>query len=106
MAELEVTNCDLKFGFPRWAALGALRLHGAGCGDVLERAAQWVGCAGGYIEIMRAFVRLRERLATHEDLARKLKKLERKYDTQFRAVFDAIRQLMAPTLPPKKPIEF
>jgi hypothetical protein len=48
------------------------------------------------IEIMRAFVRLRELLATHADLARRLDELEKKYDKQFAAVFDAIRQLMAP----------
>ena len=48
------------------------------------------------IAIMRAFVRLREILATHKDLARKLEELERKYDGQFRAVFEAIRQLMTP----------
>jgi hypothetical protein len=48
------------------------------------------------IEIMRAFVRLRQILASHEDLARKLDALERRYDSQFKAVFDAIRQLMAP----------
>jgi hypothetical protein len=48
------------------------------------------------IEIMRAFVRLREILATHADLARRLDDLEKKYDKQFAAVFDAIRQLMAP----------
>jgi hypothetical protein len=48
------------------------------------------------IEIMRAFVKLRELLATHKDLARKLEALERKYDAQFKVVFDAIRQLMAP----------
>jgi hypothetical protein len=48
------------------------------------------------IEIMRAFVRLRRILASHEDLARKLEELERRYDAQLRAVFDAIRQLMAP----------
>ena len=48
------------------------------------------------IEIMRAFVRLRQMLASHADLARKLAALERKYDDQFRVVFDAIRQLMQP----------
>lgn len=48
------------------------------------------------IAIMRAFVKLRELLATHKDLARKLEQLERKYDAQFKVVFDAIRQLMAP----------
>ncbi len=49
------------------------------------------------IEIMRAFVRLRRLLATNADLARKLDALERKYDVQLKAVFDAIRQLMAPS---------
>lgn len=58
------------------------------------------------IEIMRAFVRLREILASHEDLARKLNALERKYDAQFKAVFDAIRDLMAPQAAPKPPIGF
>jgi hypothetical protein len=54
------------------------------------------------IEIMRAFVRLRRMLASNEDLARKLAAMEMKYDTQFKAVFDAIRQLMAPVQPPKR----
>jgi len=48
------------------------------------------------VEIMRAFVRLRRILASHADLARKLDDLERKYDAQFKVVFDAIRQLMQP----------
>ena len=53
------------------------------------------------IQIMRAFVRLGEMLSTHKDLARKLAALERKYDAQFKVVFDAIRELMAPSpLPP------
>jgi len=51
------------------------------------------------IEIMRAFVRLRYLLASHADLARKLEQLEKKYDTQFRTVFDAICKLMAPIEP-------
>jgi hypothetical protein len=48
------------------------------------------------VEIMRAFVRLREMIASHADLARKLNTLEKKYDKQFKAVFEAIRELMAP----------
>jgi hypothetical protein len=48
------------------------------------------------VEIMRAFVRMRQILASHADLARKLEALEKKYDVQFKAVFDAIRELMAP----------
>ena len=50
------------------------------------------------IEIMRAFVRLRRLLASNEELARKLAALERKYDAQFKVVFDAIRELMRPRL--------
>ena len=48
------------------------------------------------IEIMRAFVRLRAMLASHEELASRLAALERKYDAQFKTVFEAIRQLMLP----------
>lgn len=58
------------------------------------------------IEIMRAFVRLREMLSTHKDLARKLEALEKKYDAQFKIVFDAIRQLMTPPEPGKRKIGF
>ncbi|MBM3856006.1 MAG: ORF6N domain-containing protein [Verrucomicrobia bacterium] len=54
------------------------------------------------IEIMRAFVRLRQMIASHADLARKLAALERRYDAQFRIVFEAIRELMNPTLPSRK----
>jgi hypothetical protein len=45
------------------------------------------------IEIMRAFVRLRRMLASHADLARKLEALEKKYDAQFKVVFEAIREV-------------
>lgn len=58
------------------------------------------------IEIMRAFVRLREMIVSHKDLARKLADLEERYDAQFKVVFDAIRQLMAPIEPKKKKIGF
>lgn len=54
------------------------------------------------IEIMRAFVRLRQVLATHKDIARKLKELEQKYDThdeKLHEVFEAIAQLIAPLNP-------
>ena len=57
------------------------------------------------IAIMRAFVRLREILASHKDLARKLDDLERKlgeHDQKFRVVFEAIRQLMLPPPEPEK----
>jgi len=58
------------------------------------------------IEIMRAFIRLRQILASHVELARKLDALEKKYDAQFKVVFEAIRQLMAPPEPKWHPIGF
>lgn len=58
------------------------------------------------ISIMRAFTQLRGMLAAHADLARKMESLERKYDGQFQVVFEAIRELMAPPTPAKKPIGF
>jgi ORF6N domain len=54
------------------------------------------------IAIMRAFVRLRELLASHKELARKLEELEKKYDERFHLVFEAIRQLTAPEPPEEK----
>jgi ORF6N domain len=54
------------------------------------------------IAIMRAFVRLRQLLATHRDLAEKLAEMEKKYDKQFKIVFEIIRQLMEPPAEPVK----
>jgi phage regulator Rha-like protein len=48
------------------------------------------------IQIIRVFVKLREMIASHKDLVRRLDELEKKYDAQFRVVFDAIRELMTP----------
>ena len=48
------------------------------------------------IEIIRAFVQLRSMLAENKDLAKRLAELEEKYDSQFKVVFDAIRELMRP----------
>ncbi len=58
------------------------------------------------VQIVRAFVRLREMLSSHKDLARKLADLERRYDHQFRVVFDAIRQLIVEVQRPRKRIGF
>ena len=58
------------------------------------------------IEIMRAFVRLRQMMSAHKDLERRLVALEKKYDKQFKVVFDAIRALMSPPKKPTKKIGF
>ena len=58
------------------------------------------------ILIMRAFVKLREMIASNKELAKRLDELENKYDAQFKVVFDAIRQLMTPPEPKKRKIGF
>ena len=59
------------------------------------------------VQVVRAFVRLRQMLASNAELSRKLASLEKKYDIQFKAVFDAIRELMTPLdLKKKRPIGF
>lgn len=58
------------------------------------------------VEIMRAFVKFRQFLASQQDLAAKLEKLESKYDSQFRVVFAALRRLMTPSVPSRKRIGF
>ena len=99
---LKVANCDhparLKFSphLPYvFTEHGALMLA-----NVLnsERAAQTS------VQVVRAFVRLRQMLASNAELARKLEALEKKYDRQFKVVFDAIRRLMSPPAKPKREI--
>ena len=58
------------------------------------------------VQVVRAFIRLRQMLASNAELARKLSDLERKYDSQLRVVFDAIRQLMTPPPQQRKQIGF
>jgi phage regulator Rha-like protein len=65
-----------------------------------ERAAQTS------VQVVRAFVKLRQMLASNAELARKLEAMEKKYDAQFKVVFDAIRQLMSPPARPKREIGF
>jgi hypothetical protein len=58
------------------------------------------------VAIMRAFVRLREMIGSSKELAKRLDELEKKYDSQFKVVFDAIRQLMTPPMVPHRRIGF
>ena len=58
------------------------------------------------VYVVRAFVRMREGLIEHRELAARLNELERKHDAQFRVVFDAIRPLMEPPKPPGRQIGF
>ena len=58
------------------------------------------------VAIIKAFIHLRDLLTHHRKLAEKLRQLEKKYDAQFRVIFDAIRRLMAEEEKPKNPIGF
>ena len=58
------------------------------------------------IQVVRAFIRLRGMLVSHKELAKRLDELEAKYDKQFAAVFEAIRQLMSPPEPPRREFGF
>ena len=58
------------------------------------------------VEVVRAFVRLRKMVLSHAELAKRLDELETRYDERFKIVFTAIRQLMAPPPPKRKPIGF
>lgn len=58
------------------------------------------------IEIMRAFVKLRQMIASDSQLSRRLEELERKYDRQFKVVFETIRQLITPRTATRKEIGF
>lgn len=58
------------------------------------------------VQVVRAFIKLRQMLASNAELGRKLEEMERKYDAQFKVVFDAIRQLMTPPELQRKQIGF
>jgi len=89
-----VANCDhlgrLKFSPTRPHAFTE---HGAIMAATVINTPRAVEMS---VFVVRAFVRLRQMLASNTELARKLAALEKKYDTQFKVVFDAIRELMTP----------
>ena len=58
------------------------------------------------IHVVRAFVKLRQILASNKELSKRFNELEKKYDAQFKVVFDAIRQLMTPPEPKRRKIGF
>jgi hypothetical protein len=58
------------------------------------------------IQIMRTFTKIREMLTTHKELRQKIEEMEKKYDYQFKIVFDAIKQLLEPPQKPRKKIGF
>jgi hypothetical protein len=107
LTDREFGNLRSQFGTSKWGGLRyrpyAFTEQGVAMLSSVLRSERAVKVN---IEVMRAFVRLRALLSSHEELARKLVALEQKYDAQFKVVFDAIRQLMAPPQPARRPIGF
>jgi hypothetical protein len=99
-----VANCDhlrkLKFSATRPYAFTE---HGAVMLASVLNSAKAVAAS---VQIVRAFIRLRQAIGAHRDLARKLDVLEKKYDGQFQVVFEALRQVMAPSVKKTRRIGF
>jgi hypothetical protein len=100
----EFNNLRLQFATSSWGGRRhpafAFTEHGA---VMLASVLNSPVAIASSVEVVRAFIRLRELLVTHKELARRLDELEAKYDKQFAVVFDAIRRLMTP--PKRKPRE-
>ena len=111
---------DFMFQLSRdeWAAIGPAARPGRGGRRTLPYAFTQEGVAMlssvlrseravcVNVQVMRAFVRMRQILAARADLSARLDELEAKYDSQFGAVFDAIRKLMMPPARPRNPVGF
>lgn len=99
-----VTNCDhlAKLKFSPYLPY-AFTEHGA---LMLANVLSSARAAQTSVQVVRAFVKLRQMLASNAGLARKLEAMEKKYDKQFKVVFDAIRQLMSPPEPKRREIGF
>ncbi len=101
--------CELKFHFgtSRWGGTRKLPRAFTEQGvAMLSSVLRSPRAVQVNIEIMRAFVRLRELIATNRGLARRLDELEKRYDAQFKGVFDAIRQLMTPSAKERRSVGF
>ena len=98
----QVVTGSKKHRNPRFPPY-AFTEHGALMAANVLRSPQAVDVS---VFVVRAFVRLRRSLTHHADLAYRLDNLEKKYDAQFKVVFDAIRQLMAPPPKPRRSIGF
>lgn len=99
-----VTNCDhlkkLRFSY---TLPFAFTEHGA---VMLATVLNSPIAVQTSIQVVKAFIKLREILTSHKGLARKIAEMEKKYDARFKIVFMAIRQLMADSQKPKKQIGF
>jgi hypothetical protein len=99
-----VTNCD-RFARLKHSTVVPLVFteHGAIMAAFVLNSPRAIEAS---VYVVRAFVKMREVLATHKELARRLNEMEGKYDRQFKVVFDAIRALMEPPVKPRRRIGY
>jgi hypothetical protein len=99
-----VTNCD-RFARLKHSTIVPLVFteHGAIMAANVLNSQRAIEAS---VYVVRAFVKMREVLATHKELVRRLDEMEGKYDRQFRVVFDAIRGLMEPPKIPRRRIGY
>jgi len=103
----EFENLMFHFGTSRWGGTRKLPLAFTELGVAMLSSV--LNCKRAIqvnIQIMRTFTRLRQILASHKDILKKIEDLEGKYDRQFKVVFDALRKIIAPPATPKKRIGF
>jgi hypothetical protein len=107
LTEEEFKNLKFHIGISRWGGTRKLPRAFTEQGvAMLSSVLQSPRAILVNIEIMRAFVRLRQMLISNAELARKLNALEKKYDAQFKVVFDAMRELMTPPDKPRRRIGY
>ena len=104
LTESEFENLKSQFVISSWGGMRrafpyAFTEHGIAMLSSVLNSAQAIRVN---IEIVRAFVKLRQLIAAHVELAGKLAEMEQKYDAQFKVVFDAIRELIAPLEPTRR----
>ncbi len=107
LTKSEFSNLKSQFGTSSWGGVRKLpRVFTEQGVAMLSSVLRSKRAVQVNIEIMRTFARLRQMIASNKELARRLVELEKKYDRQFKVVFDAIRELMAPTKTPVRRIGF
>jgi hypothetical protein len=107
LTDIEFANLKSHFATSSWGGMRKLPYafteHGAIMAAAVLNSPQAIETS---VWVVRAFVKLRQMLATHKDIARKLELLEKKYDHQFKVVFDAIKALMESPIEKKPPIGY
>lgn len=107
LTDEEFKNLKFQFGISSWGGTRKLpRIFTENGVAMLSSVLNSQRAIHVNIQIMRTFTRLREMLMTHKDLKQKIEEMEKKYDYQFKIVFDAIKQLLEPPEKPKKRIGF